>query len=59
MSTLILARPADIQIPKLTTANYQIWKELSIAAFSGRGVWEYAEGSIKEPSDEKEKVTWR
>jgi hypothetical protein len=59
MSTLILAKPADIQIPKLTTANYRIWKELSIAALSGRGVWEYAEGTIKEPDDEKEKLTWR
>jgi len=61
MATLTLARPADLQIPKLVTTNYRPWKELTTTALSGRGVWEHAEGTSEKPSDEnkKDQGIWR
>lgn len=59
MVGLTLAKPAELQIPKLNTGNYKLWKELVIPALKGRAVWSYAEGSIKEPSDEKQAQIWQ
>ena len=52
MATLVAARPADLQIPRLTAANYRVWNELVVEALEGRGVWKYAEGLIEEPKEE-------
>jgi hypothetical protein len=56
MSTLIAAKPAEITIPKLTTANYKIWSELIVEALDGRGVWDCVNGTEKKPKDDPGKV---
>lgn len=56
MSTLVAAKPAEITIPKLTTANYKVWSELMIEALDGRGVWDCINGSEKKPKDDPGKV---
>jgi len=58
MASLTLAKPADLSIPKLTTANYKIWKELATAALKGRGIWGYTDGSVKEPKEKADKDIW-
>jgi hypothetical protein len=37
MESLTLARPADLQIPKLTVGNFKIWRELIVTALRSRG----------------------
>jgi len=59
MASLTLAKPAGLLIPKLTTANYKIWKELTIAALKARGIWGYIDGSVKEPKEKADKDIWR
>ena len=59
MGKLIAAKPADLQVPRLSATNYKLWSELITEALEGRGVWDYAQGTIKEPSDEDEKRIWR
>src|ERR1700678_2092149 len=59
MGKLIAAKPADLQVPRLSATNYKLWSELITEALKGRGVWDYAQGTIKEPSDEDEKRIWR
>ena len=51
MASLTLAKPADLQIPKLSATNYKPWKELITAALERRGVWEYVEGTIGKPEN--------
>jgi hypothetical protein len=38
MGKLTAARPADLQVPKLTAINYKLWSELIIEGLEGRGV---------------------
>lgn len=59
MGKLTAARPADLQVPKLTATNYKLWSELITEGLEGRGVWDYALGLIEEPSDEDQKRIWR
>jgi hypothetical protein len=59
MGKLTAARPADLQVPKLTAINYKLWSELIIEGLEGRGVWDYTQGLIEEPSDEDQKRIWR
>jgi len=59
MVGLIAAKPADLQIPRLSTGNFKLWKELVVPALKGRAVWDYADGSLKEPSDETQAQIWR
>ena len=41
MSKLVTAKPTDLQVPRLTSANYKLWSELITEALEGRGVWVY------------------
>ena len=41
MATLTASKPADLQIPKLTTSNYKVWSEVTTEALKGRAVEEY------------------
>jgi len=59
MGKLIAAKPADLQVPRLSTTNYKLWSELITEALEGRGVWDYAQGTVQEPSDEDQKQIWR
>jgi hypothetical protein len=60
MGKLTAARPADLQVPRLSTTNYRLWSELITEALEGRGVWDYAQGAIDEPlEDEDQKRIWR
>ena len=59
MATSDVAKPADLHVPKLTTSNYKIWCELVIEALEGRGIWEYVEGDVTKPQDEKDKEQLR
>jgi hypothetical protein len=59
MGKLIAAKPADLQVPRLSTTNYKLWSELITEALEGRGVWEYAQGTVEEPDDEDQKRIWR
>jgi hypothetical protein len=59
MGKLTAARPADLQVPKLTATNYKLWSELITEGLEGRGVWDYALGLIEEPLDEDQKRIWR
>ena len=54
MATLTAARPADLQISRLTATNYKIWSELIVEALDGRGVWGYTQGLVDEPTKENE-----
>ena len=56
MGKLVAAKPADLQVPRLTSANYKLWSELITEALEGRGVWAYAQGLIEEPEQEDQKV---
>jgi hypothetical protein len=59
MGKLIAAKPADLQVPRLSVLNYKLWSELITEALEGRGVWDYAQGTVEEPSDEDQKRIWR
>jgi hypothetical protein len=60
MGKLIAAKPADLQVPRLSITNYKLWSELITEALEGRGVWVYAQGTVEEPSsDEDQKRIWR
>jgi hypothetical protein len=60
MGKLIAAKPADLQVPRLSVLNYKLWSELITEALKGRGVWVYAQGTVEEPSsDEDQKRIWR
>ena len=60
MGKLIAAKPADLQVPRLSVGNYKLWSELITEALEGRGVWDYAQGTVEEPlSDEDQKRIWR
>jgi hypothetical protein len=60
MGKLIAAKPADLTVPRLSATNYKLWSELITEALEGRGVWDYAQGSVEEPSsDEDQKRVWR
>jgi hypothetical protein len=59
MGKLIAAKPADLQVPRLSALNYKLWSELITEALEGRGVWDYAQGIVEEPSDEDQKRVWR
>ena len=39
---LTAAKPADLQVPRLSATNYKLWSELITEALNGRGVWDYA-----------------
>ena len=60
MGKLIAAKPTDLQVPRLSVGNYKLWSELITEALEGRGVWDYAQGTVEEPlSDEDQKRIWR
>ena len=60
MGKLIAAKPADLTVPRLSATNYKLWSELITEALEGRGVWDYAQGTVEEPSlDEDQKRIWR
>ena len=59
MGKLIAAKPADLQVPKLTATNYKPWSELITEALDGRGVWDYTQELIEEPGSKDQKVIWR
>ena len=54
MGKLIAAKPADLQVPRLSATNYKLWSELITEALKERGVWDYAQGTVKEPSLEED-----
>jgi hypothetical protein len=56
MSTPVAAKPAEIIIPKLITANYKVWGELIIKALDGRDVWDCVNGTKKKLKDNPGKV---
>src|SRR5271156_1216634 len=59
MGKLIAAKPADLQVPRLSVLNYKLWSELITEALEGRGVWDYAQGAGEEPLDKDQKRIWR
>jgi gag-polypeptide of LTR copia-type len=59
MAILTAAKPADLTIPKLSSGNYKVWSELIVEALEGRGVWDYAEGSISKGSEGNDARIWR
>ena len=54
MGKLIAAKPADLQVPRLSATNYKLWSELITKALKGRGVWENTQGTVEEPSSEED-----
>ena len=54
MGKLIATKPADLQVPRLSTTNYKLWSELITKALEGRGVWVYAQGTVEEPSSDED-----
>ena len=58
MATLTASRPADLQIPKLTTSNYKMWSELTTEALKGRAVWEYTQGEVARPEEKDQFQIW-
>jgi hypothetical protein len=59
MATLTAAKPADLTISKLSSGNYKVWSELIVEALEGRGVWDYAEGTISKALLGKDARIWR
>ena len=59
MGKLTAARPADLQIPRLTSANYKPWSELITEALEGRGLWDYTQGLVEEPELGDQNTIWR
>ena len=60
MGKLITTKPADLQVPRLSATNYKLWSELITEALEGRAVWDYAQGTVEEPSSEEDqKRIWR
>jgi hypothetical protein len=47
---LTAARPADIQIPKLSPTNYKVWNDLVVGLLDGRGLGGYTTGTVKKPT---------
>jgi gag-polypeptide of LTR copia-type len=59
MATLTAAKPADLTIPKLSSGNYKVWSELMVKALEGRGVWDYAEGTISKALSGENARIWQ
>jgi predicted acylesterase/phospholipase RssA len=55
---LTAARPADIQIPKLSPTNYKIWNDLVVGLLDGRGLRGYTAGTVKKPTKHDQLRIW-
>jgi gag-polypeptide of LTR copia-type len=55
---LTAARPADIQIPKLSPTNYKVWNDLVVGLLDSRGVEGYIIGTVKKPTNRDQLRIW-